>query len=69
LTGKPSFTCTNLRATYGWSRDEAIPEGIRVRQPFEKQYAKLTSDYINAMYAWAEKPLQGKIEWRRDDLG
>ncbi|KAJ7846639.1 hypothetical protein B0H13DRAFT_2407768 [Mycena leptocephala] len=37
---------------------EAIPEGIRVRQPFEKQYAKLTSDYINAMYAWAEKPLQ-----------
>ncbi|KAJ6607139.1 hypothetical protein B0H10DRAFT_1956492, partial [Mycena sp. CBHHK59/15] len=37
---------------------EAVPEGIRVRQPFEKQYAQLTQESINAMYAWAEKPLQ-----------
>ncbi|KAJ7802971.1 hypothetical protein B0H13DRAFT_651179 [Mycena leptocephala] len=43
---------------------EAVPEGIRVRQPFEKQYAKLTSDYINAMYAWAEKPLQDFVAAR-----
>ncbi|KAJ7266422.1 hypothetical protein B0H12DRAFT_1068293 [Mycena haematopus] len=37
---------------------EAIPDGVCVRQPFEKQYAKVTQDSINAMYAWAEKPLQ-----------
>ncbi|KAJ7438426.1 hypothetical protein FB451DRAFT_1192661 [Mycena latifolia] len=37
---------------------EAVPEGIHVRQPFEKQYTKVASDCINAMYAWAEKPLQ-----------
>jgi hypothetical protein len=61
LIGKSLFTCTNLRATYGWSRVEAVPEGICIRQAFEKQYTKLAADYINAMYAWAEKPLQGMI--------
>ncbi|KAJ7863688.1 hypothetical protein B0H13DRAFT_2564524 [Mycena leptocephala] len=43
---------------------EAVPEGIHVRQPFEKQYAKLSSDFINATYAWAEKPLQDYVAGR-----
>ncbi|KAJ6455633.1 hypothetical protein C8R47DRAFT_1228129 [Mycena vitilis] len=37
---------------------EAVPEEIRVRQTFEKQYPQLWQDSINSMYSWAQKPLQ-----------
>ncbi|KAJ7861143.1 hypothetical protein B0H14DRAFT_3863587 [Mycena olivaceomarginata] len=37
---------------------EAVPDGIRVPRSFEKQYAQLIEDNLNAMYGWAEKPLK-----------
>ncbi|KAJ7033220.1 hypothetical protein C8F04DRAFT_1261026 [Mycena alexandri] len=47
--------------TYSRSRVEAVPKGVHVGRPFEKQYPKLAADTINAMYAWAEKPLQDHV--------
>ncbi|KAJ7848894.1 hypothetical protein B0H13DRAFT_1906537 [Mycena leptocephala] len=41
-----------------WSRVEAVPKDIHVRQTFEKQTPQLVKDSLNAMYAWAEKPLK-----------
>jgi len=48
-----------LFATDAGIRVEAVPDDIRIRQTFERQHAQLVKDNINAMYAWAEKPLQG----------
>ncbi|KAJ7024595.1 hypothetical protein C8F04DRAFT_1270136 [Mycena alexandri] len=37
---------------------EALPNGLQVHQRFEEQYPQLTTNYINAMHAWAKQPLQ-----------
>ncbi|KAJ6484558.1 hypothetical protein DFH09DRAFT_1339991 [Mycena vulgaris] len=37
---------------------EALPKGVDIRQRFEDQYPQLVTNSINAMYAWAKKPLQ-----------
>ncbi|KAJ6523166.1 hypothetical protein B0H19DRAFT_1085790 [Mycena capillaripes] len=39
---------------------EAVPDGVRVPRSFEKQYAQLVDDNLNAMYGWAEKPLKAR---------
>ncbi|KAJ7807399.1 hypothetical protein B0H13DRAFT_2386472 [Mycena leptocephala] len=50
----------------GWSRVEAVPKGICVRQTFEKQTPQLVKDSLNAMYAWAEKPLKDYVATLED---
>jgi hypothetical protein len=57
-----------LRTTYDWNRVEAIPDGIHVRQPFEKKHEQLFKDTVNSMYEWAEKPLKGKMPNQRDAI-
>ncbi|KAJ7023083.1 hypothetical protein C8F04DRAFT_1193744 [Mycena alexandri] len=37
---------------------EALPNGLQVHQRLEEQYPQLTTNYINAMHAWAKQPLQ-----------
>ncbi|KAJ7024963.1 hypothetical protein C8F04DRAFT_1400845 [Mycena alexandri] len=37
---------------------EAVPGNIRASQSFEKAHPQLVSDNLNAMYAWADKPLK-----------
>jgi hypothetical protein len=55
------LTSKILHMTDGWSRAEAVPEGIHARQPFTTQYKQLANDCLDAMYTWAEKPLKGKV--------
>ncbi|KAJ7884876.1 hypothetical protein B0H13DRAFT_2536213 [Mycena leptocephala] len=49
-----------------WSRVEAVPKDICVRQTFEKQTPQLVKDSLNAMYAWAEKPLKDYVATLED---
>lgn len=65
VSGIPPTWCA---CADGPSRVEAVPEDIRVRQTFEKQYGQLVKDSINSMYAWAEKPLKGRTLDARDEL-
>ncbi|KAJ7473221.1 hypothetical protein FB451DRAFT_1398357 [Mycena latifolia] len=45
---------------------KAVPIDIAVRQPFEKQHAKLVKDSANTIYAWAEKPLKDYLASLKD---
>ncbi|KAJ7798829.1 hypothetical protein B0H13DRAFT_2391419 [Mycena leptocephala] len=45
---------------------EAVPKDIRVRQTFEKHTLQLVKDSLNAMYAWAEKPLKDYVATLED---
>ncbi|KAJ7908207.1 hypothetical protein B0H13DRAFT_2331610 [Mycena leptocephala] len=45
---------------------EAVPKDIHVRQTFEKQTPQLVKDSLNAMYAWAEKPLKDYVATLED---
>ncbi|KAJ7101822.1 hypothetical protein C8R43DRAFT_1141169 [Mycena crocata] len=45
---------------------EAVPEPIVVEKPFKQQFGHLVDDSVNAMYAWAQKPLQNYIISLRD---
>ncbi|KAJ7924685.1 hypothetical protein B0H13DRAFT_2577491 [Mycena leptocephala] len=49
-----------------WSRVEAVPKDICVRQTFEKQTPQLVKDSLNTMYAWAEKPLKDYVATLED---
>ncbi|KAJ7430065.1 hypothetical protein B0H11DRAFT_1943751 [Mycena galericulata] len=64
--GRLLFTFDPLRTTYGWSRVEAVPEGIHVRQSFETQYGKLVEECLNGMYVWADKPLKDYVATLED---
>ncbi|KAJ7920221.1 hypothetical protein B0H13DRAFT_2425707 [Mycena leptocephala] len=47
---------------------EAVPDGIHVRQPFEKKHEQLFKDTVNSMYEWAEKPLKDYLATREDGV-
>ncbi|KAJ7328262.1 hypothetical protein DFH08DRAFT_815768 [Mycena albidolilacea] len=47
---------------------EAVPDGIRVREPFEKKYGKLVGEQIDNMYEWAEQPLRDYVATREDSV-
>ncbi|KAJ7918111.1 hypothetical protein B0H13DRAFT_300871 [Mycena leptocephala] len=51
---------TEGRVNFEWV--EAVPDGIHVRQPFEKKHEQLFKDTVNSMYEWAEKPLKGGVK-------
>ncbi|KAJ7824339.1 hypothetical protein B0H13DRAFT_337619 [Mycena leptocephala] len=57
---------TEGRVNFEWV--EAVPDGIHVRQPFEKKHEQLFKDTVNSMYEWAEKPLKGKTPNQRDAI-
>jgi hypothetical protein len=65
LSGKFISTYDGSLTIHDWNRVEAVPDDIRVRQPFEKKYAQLGKDIVNSMHAWAEKPLKGKTQDQR----
>ncbi|KAJ7116256.1 hypothetical protein C8R43DRAFT_960926 [Mycena crocata] len=37
---------------------EAVPDAVHVNKPFKQEYRTLVDDSVNAMYAWAQRPLQ-----------
>ncbi|KAJ7913991.1 hypothetical protein B0H13DRAFT_2325839 [Mycena leptocephala] len=45
---------------------EAVPKDIHVCQTFEKHTPQLVKDSLNAMYAWAEKPLKDYVATLED---
>ncbi|KAJ7653447.1 hypothetical protein B0H17DRAFT_1214681 [Mycena rosella] len=47
---------------------EAVPKDICLCHAFEKQYVQLVKENVNAMYAWAEKPLQEYAAARGDSI-
>ncbi|KAJ6523646.1 hypothetical protein DFH09DRAFT_1096526 [Mycena vulgaris] len=57
---------TGLHATYGLGRIEAVPDDIHVHQTFLKQHPKLVEESLNAMYAWADKPLKDYVAAREE---
>ncbi|KAJ6599920.1 hypothetical protein DFH09DRAFT_1070607 [Mycena vulgaris] len=57
---------TGLHATYGLGRIEAVPDDIHVHQTFLKQHQKLVEESLNAMYAWADKPLKDYVAAREE---
>jgi hypothetical protein len=68
LSGKFLFICDAWHTAHHSRRVEAVPNGIHVPQAFEKTYDKLVKENINAMYAWAEKPLKGKADNQWHDV-
>ncbi|KAJ7141958.1 hypothetical protein C8R43DRAFT_954609 [Mycena crocata] len=45
---------------------EAVPDAVHVDKPFKQEYGTLVDDSVNAMYAWAQKPLQNYVKSRGD---
>ncbi|KAJ7725676.1 hypothetical protein B0H16DRAFT_946329 [Mycena metata] len=73
LSANPKFRPFVANISMGWLNEknqlklewvETVPSGVKVRQRFEDQYKELTRSCLNAMYAWAEKPLQDYVATR-----
>ncbi|KAJ7715682.1 hypothetical protein B0H16DRAFT_1477203 [Mycena metata] len=73
LNANPKFRPFVANISMGWLDEnnklqlewvETVPSGVKVRQRFEDQYKELSRGSLNALYAWAEKPLQDYVATR-----